>query len=78
MGKGGKKNDGAENSRMIYLIYCKNFCTCHIHPSTNIKKYCGWADREKVNWELGGCSSSWQLGSIKWGGSEERGGEEIV
>jgi hypothetical protein len=43
-----------------------------------MKEHCGWADREKVNWELGGCSSSWQLGSIKWGGSEERGEEEIV
>jgi hypothetical protein len=28
------------SSRMIYLIYCKNFCECHsvTPPSTTIKK----------------------------------------
>jgi hypothetical protein len=31
--KGEKENDGGVNSSMMYLIYCKNFCKCHIVPS---------------------------------------------
>jgi hypothetical protein len=36
------------NSRMIYLIHCKNFCKCHNvpPPSTTIKKK---KNTEKIN-----------------------------
>jgi hypothetical protein len=37
-GKEIKQNDGRGNSRMIYLMYFKNFCKCHNvpPPSTTI------------------------------------------
>jgi hypothetical protein len=37
---GMKENVGGMNSSMIYLMYCKKFCKCHLIPplSTTIKK----------------------------------------
>jgi hypothetical protein len=32
MREGQKGEGGGRNSRMIYLIHCKNFCKCHSVP----------------------------------------------
>jgi hypothetical protein len=37
-GRGIKKSGEGVNSRMIYLIHCKNFCKCHNVPPPSTKK----------------------------------------
>jgi hypothetical protein len=39
-GRGIKENDGGVDSRMIYLIHCKNISKCHnvSPPSTTFQK----------------------------------------
>jgi hypothetical protein len=36
--RGMKENDEEVNSRIIYLIYCKNFCKCHNVPPAQQEK----------------------------------------
>jgi hypothetical protein len=44
-----KENGGGVNSRMIYLIYHKNFCKCHNVPPAQLKKKKRNAILEKDN-----------------------------
>jgi hypothetical protein len=36
-GGGIKERGGGGDFNMVYLIYCKNLCKCHMHPTQHNK-----------------------------------------